>query len=192
MKPMTKIFFDVDTQNDFMNPDGALYVPGAEKLKPNLKKLAKYAIANKITVFGSYDYHYGTEYFKDVETELSKWGGPFPDHCMEGSVGAVRIKETVDSVGEEFEKQTYDVFTNSDIRKCLQDYKVDEAVVYGVATDYCVKAAVLGMQKLGIQCYVVEDAIAGVSPETTQKAIFEMKESGATFVKTEDILSEKQ
>ena len=66
-----------------------------------------------------------------------------------------------------------------------------KAVVYGVATDYCVKAAVIGMQQRGIQCYVVEDAIAGVSPDSTKEAIWKMLEAGAKFVKTEDVLSGK-
>ena len=187
---MTKIFFDVDTQHDFMDKNGALYVNGAEEIKPNLQKLADYAYENDIPIFGSSDCHYGTDYFKDVEGELKKWGGPFPDHCMNETNGAERIPETDDNLAEEFQKQTYDVFTNGQIRETLQGYGVTEAIVYGVATDYCVKAAVIGMQRCGIQCYVVEDAIAGVSPETTQKAIFEMKEAGAKFVTTKDILSE--
>lgn len=188
---MTRIFFDVDTQKDFMNPNGALYVPGAEKLKQNLKKLSEYAQENGIYIFGSGDYHHGTKYFCDVETELKKWGGPFPDHCMVNEEGSERIEETADILDEEFEKQTYDVFSNSLIRPALEEYEVDEAIVYGVATDYCVKAAVIGMEKLGIQCYVVEDAIAGVAKETTETAIAEMKVAGAKFVKTQDILSGK-
>jgi len=75
--------------------------------------------------------------------------------------------------------------------KFLEIAKVGEAVVYGVATDFCVKAAVLGMQKRGVQCYVVEDAIKGVFPETTQKALEEMILAGAKFVTTKDILEEK-
>ena len=187
---MTRIWFDIDTQHDFMDKDGALYVPGAEEIKPNLQKLTGYANDNDIIIFGSSDCHYGTNYFKDVEGELKRWGGPFPDHCMEGSEGAERIFETDGSLEQEFIKQTYDVFTNSTIRSALQYYNVTEAVVYGVATDYCVMAAVKGMQKLGIQCYVVEDAIAGITPETTKQAIYEMKEAGAKFVKTEDIVTE--
>ena len=187
---MVRIFFDVDTQHDFMDKDGALYVPGAEEIKPNLKKLTDYANDNDIWIFGSSDCHFGTSYFKDVEGELKRWGGPFPDHCMYDTSGADRIDETDVGPIQVFEKQTYDVFTNNEIRGALQDYNVTEAVVYGVATDYCVMAAVKGMQKLGIQCYVVEDAIAGVTPETTKQAIYEMKEAGAKFVKTEDIVTE--
>jgi nicotinamidase/pyrazinamidase len=62
------------------------------------------------------------------------------------------------------------------------------AVVYGVATDYCVKAAVLGLQKRGLQTYVVQDAIKGVAPETTKQALEEMAAAGARFVTTEDVI----
>jgi len=185
---MTKIFFDVDTQNDFMNKDGLLYVPGAEDIKPNLKKLADYAIEHDIPIFGSSDCHHGTKYFKDVELELKMWGGPFQNHCMDGSKGAERIEETKNSLTEEFKKQTYDVFDNNELREKLQKYNVTEAVVYGVATDYCIKAAVTGLQNIGIQCFVVEDAISGVSEETTKDAKAEMIIAGAKFIKTSDIL----
>ena len=241
-----KIFYDVDTQNDFMNKDtqngliekGALYVPEAESIKPNLKKLTDFARKNNIPVIGSVDRHFGTEEYKGRELELQRWGGPFPDHCMYETRGERKIDETIANIGVErnpesvsrycdmgeyiknelnnkinkrrinslvnglkydlkrnshfvirgiyFEKQSYDVFTNPAFAVFLDLMKVKEAVIYGVATDYCVKAAVLGMQKKGIQCYVVEDAIKGVNQKTTQEALEEMVK--ANFVTTEEIL----
>ena len=189
-----KIFFDVDTQNDFMNSDGALYVPKAESIKPNLKLLTDYARENKIPITGSRDKHFGREEYKEREGELQKWGGPFPEHCMAGTFGQEKIGETktyADYPAIYFEKQNYDVFTNPDIEKFLKQEKVIEVVVYGVATDYCVKAAVFGMQKLGIQCYIVEDAIKGVFPDSTKIALEEMLAKGAKFIKTTDILENK-
>jgi len=224
-----RIFFDVDTQNDFMNSDGALYVPGAEEIKPNLKLLTKHAFGNSIRIFGSLDKHFGTREYKDREGELQRWGGPFPDHCMAGTHGFWKILETCPPVkshhefpGENvvriphwpparedkqslrcpenlvetndqiyFEKQTYDVFSNPTTEEVLQKAKVNEAVVYGVATDYCVKAAVLGMQEKGIQTYVVEDAIMGIDSETTKSALEEMARAGAKFVTTKEILEER-
>ena len=184
-----KIFYDVDTQNDFMNRDGALYVPGAEETKPNLKNVTNYALDKQIAIIGSLDTHYGTERFKDKEGELRRNRGPFPDHCMLGSFGAKKIPETdVDGKGRYFPKQSYDIFTNPAFEVFLQMADVKEAVVYGVATDYCVKAAVVGMQKRGVQCYVVEDAISGVAPDTTKSALEEMATAGAKFVKTSDVL----
>ena len=87
-----------------------------------------------------------------------------------------------------FEKQSYDVFTNPAFPWFLDMAKITEAVVYGVATDYCVKAAVLGMQQRGIQCYVVEDAIKGVAQDTTKSALEEMAQTGAKFVTTQQVL----
>ena len=138
------------------------------------------------------DIHYGTKEHKDVETELKKWGGPFPEHCMEGSEGQQQIDETrTDAIIDDdnifiITKQTYDVFSNPETKKILKEVK--EAVVYGVATDYCVKAVVLGMLEVGIKVTVVGDAIKGVDKRTTHNAIRKMIEKGAVFVKTEEII----
>ena len=56
-----RIFYDVDTQMDFMNKDGALYVPNAELIKPRLELLTNFAINNRILRIGSVDQHFGTE-----------------------------------------------------------------------------------------------------------------------------------
>lgn len=210
-----KIFYDVDTQLDFIDADGALAVSGAEEICENLGRLTTFAFEEDIQLIGSLDVHKGTEEYKEREGELSKYGGPFPDHCMHGTKGAEKIQETEsvflrvpnplkgENVDEDaikrciegiypiyFEKQSYDIFTNPAFSAFLKRYTVKEAVVYGVATDYCVKAAVLGMQKMGIQCYVVKDAIRGVAIPTTAVALKEMRKAGAKFVTTEDILSE--
>lgn len=180
-----KIFFDVDTQKDFMNKDGALYVPGAEDIKSNLSKLTQHALNNAIPLFGTLDYHTPD----DPEFKI------FPPHCVQGTEGAKRIKETAVGVPLLFQKATIDVFHigdgNRHIRGALKGV-VTEAVVYGVATDYCVKAAVLGLLKLGIKVQVVEDAIAGVdlNKGDVANAIKEMKEAGAIFIKTEEIVNE--
>jgi len=205
---MTKIFYDVDTQNDFIRADGALSVPGAEEIRENLLKLTTIAVMRDIPIVGSLDSHRGTEEYESREGELDKYGGPFPDHCMMGTEGAEKIPETPqeyitvphmfnddpelpdidDGTPIYFEKQSYDVFTNPAFEVFLNAHEVDEAIVYGVATDYCVKAAVLGMQGMGIQCYVVEDAIRGVAPDTTEEAIEAMKGAGAEFVTTKEVL----
>jgi nicotinamidase/pyrazinamidase len=266
------IFWDEDTQRDFMDKDGALYVPNSEKIKPNLKKLTEYALKNNIPILGSVDEHFGKEIYKDRESELQRWGGPFPDHCMFNTTGQLKIPETtpwpaygkeadcctvngndygiyvdhqlyhkhplkpipepvvearkkiglseqdiekewqelITGVNKEqlnelvgyfkqiyqgerqkgiyFEKQTYDVFSNPMTEKFLNKVKVKEAVVYGVATDICVRAAVLGMQQRDIQCYLVTDAIKGVFPDKTQKALEEMVKAGAKLITTKNLL----
>src|SRR3989344_4924987 len=92
---MKTIFWDVDTQNDFMHKDGALYVPDAELIIPNLAALTEIARKNNIPVLGSVDRHFGTEEYKAREGELARWGGSFPDHCMNNSKGQLKIDETI-------------------------------------------------------------------------------------------------
>jgi len=220
-----KIFYDIDTQNDFMNENGALYVPDAKLIKPNLELITDFARKNFIPLIGSVDKHFGTEEYKHREGELAKNGGSSPDHCMDETKGQEKIVETTwdEQIGHGeyrnldifipqrldnkiswkeinwnwslvknkqiyFEKQSYDVFTNPSFQVFLEQAKINEAVVYGVATDYCVKAAVLGMQQRRIQCYVVEDAIKGVFPDKTKEALEEMAKAGAKFVTTKDVL----
>jgi len=105
---MKTIFFDVDTQNDFMNKDGALYVTGAELIKPNLEQLTDFAKLNNIPVLGNVDRHFGTIEFKEREGELQKWGGPFPNHCMHGEIGQLKIYETTLELGNLKFEDSYD------------------------------------------------------------------------------------
>lgn len=87
-----------------------------------------------------------------------------------------------------FEKQTIDVFTNAYFKDFLKFSGIDEAIVYGVATDHCVRAAVLGMQERGVQCYVVEDAVKGIDEEGSKLALEEMVRAGAKLTTTDNVL----
>ncbi len=179
------VFCDIDTQNDFMNEDGALYVPNAECIKPALKRLNDYAISHDIQVIKTKDVHFGGPAYKDVEGELQINGGPFPNHCMCGTPGEKSIVETENDDANVFRKHTYDVFAekggSDEIVKYLKDNEVMSAVVYGVATDYCVKAAVLGLLERGVEVIVVRDAIAGVDSKSSDDALKEMEEKGAVI-----------
>lgn len=206
------VFWEVDCQKDFLNnPDGKLYIPEAEKIKPNLQKLTVYGVYNEI-ILASRDCHFETD--KELNT--------FPPHCMNGTDGYNNIKETMKFVGNPliirdkvstfgrydnypydelrillncghkkiiFEKQHTDVFTNPNVIKVLRILTVSDAVVYGVATEYCVKDAVIGLLSRGIKVKVVEDAITGLDMIAEHNAIVEMEKKGAKFVKTEDVLN---
>lgn len=225
---MTKtIFYDVDTQNDFMNKDGGLYVPGAESIKGNLELLTKTAVEGGIPVFGSVDLHFGTSDYRHREGELIKHGGPFPEHCIADTEGQKKIKETLHEAlellylehnldwdanvlsrkelerklteflsgvrpnsgrGVFFEKQNYDVSTNPYFERALNIIKPEVAFVYGVATDYCVKAAVKGLVNNGVKVYVVTDAISGITKEGVNSTLEEFKSLGVKFITTKEVV----
>ena len=197
------IFFDVDTQYDFMRKDGKLYVPDAEKIIPNLKKITDFAKKKNISVIASADNH------KMNDWEISS--KTFPPHCMEGTKGQKKIKETIlpctkivpnkklekEKLKKILEndkllilKQKYNVFSNPNTKKILKG--VIKAYVYGVATDYCVKAAVLGLRNMNIGTYVIKDAIKPVFKKNEKKDFALFKKKGAKFLTTKQLLRKKK
>lgn len=192
MKKSAVAFVDVDTQFDFIHPEGNLYVSGAETLIPNLKTLTDYAHHHHIPVIASVDAHLPGDKEFDI----------FPPHCLKGSAGQAKIDETLtpgalliangpqsqlDLTQVEavvLEKNIYSLFDNPNTPQVLETVNADTYVVFGVATDYCVRAAALGLRERGYQVQVVTDAIKAVTPEGETKALAEMQAAGITFTTT--------
>ena len=83
---MKNLFFlDVDTQRDFMLPTGALYVPGAERILPKLRRLFDFARKNEISILSSVDAHVPDD------PEFKQ----FPPHCVQGTEGQRKVDETL-------------------------------------------------------------------------------------------------
>lgn len=194
---MKTVFFDIDTQYDFIMPTGKLHVPGAEKLVTNFEKLTELAVRKKIKIVSSADAHT----VNDPEFNV------FPPHCVKNEFGWEKIPETLLSDryhvenrknalnGETgalqiiLEKTEFSMFSNPNTMHLLKKLDPKRAIIYGVATDYCVKAAAIGLSDLGYETYVVEDAVAAVDPETCKKAMDEMKKAGVKFIKTAEVES---
>lgn len=200
--------WDVDTENDFMNEDGKYPVPDAKLIRPQLKKITNCLENCGIPIWGSVDCHFED----DEELKIHD------KHCMNGTEGQKKIPETLirnhtfirskvrefglymDYSWNEiqieirnhnqiiFEKQQMDVFTNRNAKKFVDRMRISKVVVYGVATEYCVKEAVLGLLDLGITVYVLEDAIKGINSEHEESAIAEMSAKGAYFLETKDMI----
>ena len=204
MVSRTVIFWDVDTQVDFMLPGGKLYVPGAEKLIPNLKRLTDAAREGRVFIIGDACTHT----LDDPEFER------FPPHCVRGTPGAEIIPETradkvlvipnrADAAIPEdlsefqqviLEKQTLDVFDNPNTEKVLERVagftNADaEIFVFGVVTEYCVRLAAKGLLGRGRRVALVSDAIETLQAEDGRKTLEELTSLGARLVTTEQALS---
>lgn len=196
------VFVDVDTQVDFIEPHGALYVPGAELLKPSFAALMAAAHAKAVPIIASADAH------EEGDPEFTI----FPPHCIAGTPGQLRIAETmpvrsliVDRDGNPrttsssseharaatvvLEKVQFDLFTNPGAGRVLSETGAEIAVVFGVALDYCVRAAALGLCTRGYETLVVRDATAAVTVESGARAEEELRAAGVRFVRTEEILA---
>ena len=87
------------------------------------------------------------------------------------------------------ESQTFDIFESINTDRIVNTLDARNYVVFGVATDYCVKAAVLGLLKRGYNVSLVTDATKAITKEGEEKSLSEMKGAGAVFTTTENIIA---
>ena len=194
------VFVDIDTQFDFMDPRGNLYVPGAEDIVDNIKKLFHYAKEHKIKILSSIDAHT----VDDPEFKL------FPSHCIKDTPGNQKIEastcddhiiienreqEITESIMNHeqiiVESQTFDIFESTNTDKIVKKLDAQNFVVFGVATDYCVKAAVLGLLKRSYRVSLVTDATKAITKKGEGKTLNEMKDTGAVFTTTNGVIAEQ-
>jgi len=190
------VFFDVDTQIDFMYPAGALYAPGAERILPLIARLNQQAADSGAVVISSMDAH------SENDPEFREW----PPHCVVGTVGqqkpastllAKRIVIPTAEVAERIdgyqqillEKQHLDAFTNSNLRWILEALDADRYVVYGVVTEYCVRLAAFGLLKTGKQVEIVTDAIRSLNESDGERVLNEFKAAGGALTTSAALLN---
>jgi nicotinamidase/pyrazinamidase len=195
------ILWDVDTQFDFMLPDGKLYVPGAAETVPAMKRLVDAARTAGIVHVASADDHELTD--AEISTEPD-FVTTYPPHCLRGTRGARKIPETdqEDPVplalepvpdryleGREFLllKKNFDVFTNPHTELLLERLDPDEIVVFGVATDVCDDAAIRGFLARGLKVRFVEDAARGLDDDRVAISTASWREQGVEFTNAEVI-----
>jgi nicotinamidase/pyrazinamidase len=193
---MTTVFFDIDTQIDFLFPAGALYVPGAERLLPALEQLNRYAAARSFPVISTMDAH------SEDDPEFAQW----PAHCVAGAIGQQKPGATLlekrvlipTAPGEYsidgaqqilLEKQHLDLFTNPNLPSLLERLTADRCVVYGVVTEYCVRCAVMGLLRLGKPVELVTNAIQSLNPEDARRTFEDFIAAGGRFTTVAEVCS---
>jgi nicotinamidase/pyrazinamidase len=200
MAPRRIVFWEVDAQADFVLPGGKLYVPGAEKLIPNLQRLVAAAIEAGVLLVASGDAHpEGDPEFKT-----------FPPHCLRGTPGARILTEglakdyrtipndtsyrlpddILRSPQVVLEKQTLDVFDNPHAGELVERLGAEaEYVVFGVVTEYCVRCAAKGLLERGRKVAIVRDAIEALRAEDGRRALDELQSLGARLITTDEALA---
>jgi nicotinamidase/pyrazinamidase len=193
------ILWEVDTQADFMLPGGRLYVPGAEKLLPNIRRLTDAARQDRVFLVSHGCFHAPD----DPEFKT------FPPHCVKGTPGADFVPEALTSrvlrlPNEPFvtipddlfayqqillEKQTLDVFESRHAEALLQRLGEPEFFVFGVVTEYCVGLAAKGLLQRGRKVSMVQDAIETLDAAASMKAMAELRQLGAKIVSTDVALA---
>jgi len=193
------IFWEVDVQADFVLPGGKLYVPGAEKLLPNIRRLTDAARQGRVFLVSHGCFHTPN----DPEFKI------FPPHCVKGTAGAelvpdaltdkiARIPNEADAKLPDdlskyqqilLEKQTLNIFESrhaDELVRRLGDQA--EFVVFGVVTEYCVSFAAKGLLQRGRRVALVQDAIETLKLEDGRSTIAELQQLGARLTTTDEVL----
>ena len=195
----------VDVQADFTElKSGALAVPGTdaqyiddvEKATPRYRSLG-------LPVYYTLDRHPadhvsfytnnpGTEPFQEIEIE-GRRQVMWPPHCVQNTAGSeilIQIVESAETVetGANPKFDSYSGFVDdggykTDLDRLLSRDGINNLIIYGLATDYCVKHTVLDALKFGYQVKLREDLCRGLSPETTESALRDMEAKGAVIIK---------
>jgi len=203
-----RILWDVDTQVDFMEPSGKLYVPGANDVAAAMERLVDAARAARIVHVASADDHELT----DPEiSDSPDFRNTYPPHCLRGTRGAEKILETkqrdplplslvpyppgllqrlIEGRREILLlKKSFDVFTNPNADPLLAALDPDEIVVFGVATDVCDDAAILGFLQRGRRVSFVENAARGLDEARIAACTAVWRERGVEFTTVENVVA---
>lgn len=193
---MTRALLVIDVQNDFCE-GGALACEGGAAVAAKISSFLADHKESYDFVIASRDWHTPNDsndgHFPPAGIEpdyVKTW----PLHCIAGTQGAeyhpnldislidVHIKKGQSANGYSiFDGVTEDGLTFTDF---LESNAITEVDVVGIATDYCVRASALDSVRKGLQVRVISSLTAGVSPESIEKAIDEMVDSGIAVVAT--------
>jgi nicotinamidase/pyrazinamidase len=202
------LLWDVDTQVDFVRADGKLPVPDAEAAAPAMARLVRWAEEHGVTHLATADDHELTD--PEISDEPD-YEATYPPHCLRGTPGAAKIPETAQRdplplsltpyppglvprlVRDRREllllKKTYSAFSNPNLEPLLETLAPSEAIVFGVATDVCNHAAIMGLLARGYAVAFVEDASRGLSEERVEASLAEWRQRGVRFTTTDEVVA---
>jgi nicotinamidase/pyrazinamidase len=200
------LLWDVDTQVDFVRSNGKLPVPDAETAVPAMERLVRWAKETGVTHLATADDHELTD--PEISDEPD-YETTFPPHCLRGTPGVAKIPETAQRdplplsltpyppglvpalVRGRREllvlKKTYSAFSNPNLEPLLEALDPDEVLVFGVATDVCNHAAIMGLLARGRKVAFVEDASRGLSEERVAAALERWRAGGVRFTSSTEV-----
>lgn len=207
------VFWDVDTQFDFMKPQGSLYVPEAESIIDKVSDVRKFALQNGYSMIADIDWHSPEN---EEISETPDFNTTFPPHCMAGSPGSKRVgylgdvhidyveidrmptnklKRLVEK--EQFHivirKKSIDVFDHPNTERLVELIKPKAVAVFGVALDFCVKYVLRGLAKhKNIMLILLRDVVKGLDPNTEKDIINDWRQRGIEIIESTDFKRQLQ
>ena len=193
------VFVDIDTQRDFLEPTGALYVPGSAEILANLRRLTEFAAGHQIPILATSCAHHPDDPELTQSSRPIAWPAradksAWPKRLCPDSV-VLDVDERL--TGElplhlTLLKRELDVFSRPDADELIARYNQNQPtfVVYGVATDYCVRAAVEGLLQRHCRVAIVADAVRAIDASAEADILTEFARRGALLTLTEVVCRE--
>ena len=195
----------VDVQGDFTKlKNGSLACIGTDKAYVDQVEAATRALSQKgYLIFATQDWHpadhmsFASNHPGKKPFEAIKIDGRtqvlWPDHCVQGTENARVLVDNnlfmaVVKKGKDTNYDSYSGFQDdggakTEMNSILKRNGIQKVFVYGIATDYCVKATAIDAVNAGYEVTVIEGLCRHVAPDTSAKALQEMKDKGITVEK---------
>ncbi len=155
-----------DMLNDFLDPQGALYVGEAGRaIIPFVAaKVREMRAAGALTIF-----------LADAHDPQDPEFRRFPPHAVIGTWGAQVIPELQVEPGDVLvSKTTFSGLFNTELRDLLQSQGVTEVHLVGVCTSICVMETARDLDLHGFQVVVYRDGVADLHQEDNDWALERM------------------
>jgi len=202
------LFWDVDTQFDFMRPEGKLYVPGAEQIINKVSEVRRFALENGFSMIADIDWHSRDN---DEISDEPDFKQTFPAHCMAGDAGGERVGylgklpieyvpiERIDAKAlaklinrDQFHvvirKKTVDVFENPNTDRLVDLIKPGAVAAFGVALDFCVYYVLRGLaQHRGMKLVLLKDVVKGLGTRPENEIFDELRQMGVEITDFSDL-----
>jgi nicotinamidase/pyrazinamidase len=193
------LFWDVDTQYDFIMPDGTLYAEGAEQIIPVVSDLRAMALDHGCSIIASMDWHSPDNPEISDQPDFEK---TFPAHCVAGSPGAERVGylgnlpidvvdldlrnpgELAELVQKEqfhitIHKEAISVFSNPNTVNLIESAAPGRIIVFGMVLEFCVQDTLRGLAKFpDIELVLVRDATTALDAGAEARVLAELQRMG--------------
>lgn len=198
-----------DIQGDFTEwKQGSLAVPdtGSDYVK-KAEEVTNILHNEELSIFGVQDWHprdhisFYTNHPGKKPLETIEINGRiqvlWPPHCVQGTENARILVNNnlflaIVQKGRDKQYDSYSAFQDdgghaTEMESILRHNGIEKIVLYGIATDYCVRATALDAMRAGFQVTLIEELCRGVAPDTSKDALEEMKDAGAIILETFDL-----
>jgi len=158
---------------------------------PRLNQVIEAFGRSSLPIFFTRDWH------PSNHMSFKAQGGPWPEHCVQGTPGAEFHPGLVVPAGAEIvskadnpSTEAYSGFQGTDLAQRLEKLGVGELFIGGLATDYCVRESALDALRAGLATNVLRDCVMAVDarPGDGHQALVEMKRAGVKLTTSSEVI----